>query len=348
MMLNVFINGQAYSQYESIDLSLSYDTVASSFSMPARVDMSDPAHVRLFRPLSFNRVEIYVGDVKVFTGRMVGHDYNTSERPELYVVSGYSLPGDLNYCEIPTEAYPLQDDSKTLKEIIEKIISPFGLELHVNQIATEDANRIIDKAVARQSDKCASYITKLASQFNIIVGHSENGRLLLTRVRLNEAPQGSYIFGDASYVSGSIRVDGSRIHSRYTVKRQASLSGDPDQPNPESIVDNSIIPIFRPTIKTQTIGGDDLSDTAVRALRAKELGSIAYRITVNSLVYPNGEPIRPNRIIVVRDPNIYLPDETQLFVRAVRLVQNSKSSFAVMDCVLVNALTGDPLPNIFA
>lgn len=345
--MKVFINGQAYLQYEKLELSLNYDTVASSYKLNARVDMDDPEHVKLFRPLSFNKVEISVGDFKVFTGSFISHDYRTSENPELYNVGGYSLPGVLADCEIPTEAYPLQDDSKTLKEIIEKIISPFGLSLHVNQIASDDANLPIAKAVARQSEKCASYITKLASQFNIIVGHSESGRLLLTRVRLNEAPQGVYRFGDSGYTSGSIRVDASQIHSRYTVKRQTSLSSGDSDPNAESIVDNSVIPVFRPTIKTQSVGSGDLSDTAVKSLRAKELGSISFKITVNSLVYPNGDPIRPNRIIVVRDPNIYLPNDTKLFVRTTKLVQTANSAFAVLDCVFPNALTGEPLTNIF-
>lgn len=345
--MRLLINGREFTQKVKLSVNLNYDTVASSFTVVFRDDVDNDEIRQILMPLSFVKVEIFVGDFKILTGRVINQDYYTSERPEDVVARGYSLPGDLQYCEIPNEAYPLQDDDKTVAAIIRKIIAPFGLELHVNQVAQEDANRVIDKIVARQSDRCAQYIYKIASQYNLVVGHTRNGRLLLTKLRVNEDAQSNYRFGEGDYFKGSLSVDATRMHSRYTLKRQTTFDSASGDENAEQTVNNSIINIFRPTVKVQSVGKSDTTDSAVRSLRAGELGNIVFKIQVRGLNYQNGDPIRPNRIITVRDPNIYLMDDTKLFVRNVQLNTNIDSSFAVLDCVLPNALTGDELTNIF-
>jgi len=346
--MRIVINGEVYKRWIEAVVDLTFDRVASTFSITSIFDKEDEQQQRLLKPLAYNRVEIYIDEDKILTGTILNHQSTSEAEPGQITMTGYSVCGVLADCEIPEESYPLQDTGKTLQDIARKLITPFGVELHVNQIALEESLKVIDKTTAEERDNPADYITKLASQFNLIVGNTRNGRLLFTKLRTSEPPQSNYVAGSGKYEKAKLKVDGRRLHSRYTVKRQSTISINPTSENPEVQITNTVINSFRPQLKIQSSGNSDSTENAARAARAAELGNIQFDLDVEGHRYNNGKVMKPNRVITLKDDNIFLFRETRLFVRGVTLKSNAIVDSSKLNCVPLEALTGEPInQNIF-
>jgi len=348
--MSVFIENEEYKYFTNVSVALKYDSVASTFSISSNF-IGNESQRETLKPLTYKKVQIYVGETidanLILTGIILVHEFTSKSEPDGVKISGYSLPGVLADCEIPTEVYPLQDNNKTLKEITQKIIKPFGLKLFVNQIAKFDANKVIEQIAANETENAAQYITKMASQFNIIVGHSRRGKLLFTRVRANEPPLSNYVEGNGDYQAVSMKVNGQAMHNRYTVLRQPSFT-DATDANPEESVNNSLVPIFRPKIKKQTVGDTDATPNAAKSARMRGLAAgVTFTIEVTTLLYQDGSIIKPNRIVTLTAPSIYIKDKISIFVKDVTLNQTPTGESAILTCVLKEALTGGPAQNIF-
>lgn len=341
-MLRVIINDKELKEFNSVTLALKYDSVASTFSIKSGFDSDNEDLKKLFKPLSYQRVEIWTQDDKLLTGTVTKTTINSEANPGGITITGYSKTGVLMDCEIPEESYPLQQKNKSIKDIITTIISPFGLELHVNNNVKELANTIVEDITASSSDKCASFIVKLCQQYGIIVGHTRNGRLLLTKNRTDEKSRSSYIEGNGDYITSSLSTDGQQMYSKYTAKKQADalLSNDSSS---EEVITSKMVKTFRPTQKTQTSGNKKNTENTAKAMRAKAYSSITFNLTLNSHRFQDGTPIKPNRIIALQSKEIYISNKLFIFVRDVSLKSDSKGDTAILNCILPEALTGEEI-----
>lgn len=374
----IFIGGEEYKFFTNVTVNLKYDSVASTFAIDSNF-LNTPEQREILRPLQYRRIEIFVGDPirsgspdtsnLILTGIILKHSLSSKSEPGGIKISGYSLPGVLADSEIsnhvsgladnrhPAFRIPaqglsqlgvgLEDNNKTLREITEKIIAPFGVELFVNQIAAADADRTIEKASANDTENAASYITKLASQFNIVVGHSRFGRLLFTRVRANERERANYIEGQGAFDEVSLEANGQAINSSYTILRQPAFL-DAIEVNPEETIYANIVPAFRPRVKRQSTGGEgDLIDAARGARMEGFRNAVNITLNVTTLRFQDGSIIKPNRVVSLTAPSVYLSQKTSIFVYDVTLSQTSTGVRASMKCCLREAMTGEQVDNIF-
>ena len=58
MAVRIKINGKSYDNLDNINLVLTFDAIASTFSFDAYFDPTNQFHRELFKPLSFHLVEI--------------------------------------------------------------------------------------------------------------------------------------------------------------------------------------------------------------------------------------------------------------------------------------------------
>jgi len=118
-------------QYNDLQMSLRYDSIASTFSFSVYYDPTNEKQKQLFRPLSFNSCKIYYKHADntietLVTGMLVRHQFKTSEVKQWVVISGYSITGVLENSSIAD--FPIQFDNLSLKEIAEKVCKPFGFQ----------------------------------------------------------------------------------------------------------------------------------------------------------------------------------------------------------------------------
>ena len=336
------ISGKKYDEFNNFKLSLIYDSVASVFSFSAYFNPDNQRHRQLFRPCTYRTCSIEHNGERLLTGTILNNSFTSSAESSLSSVSGYSKAGVLADCEIPPSLYPLQNDGLTLKEICERLIEPFNIELVVSQSVEDIANQTIETTTAKESQSIKDYLSEIAAQRGVILSHSPFGNLLLTKVGTDKRAIAD-LDGSAPDVSVSLQVSGQAMHDTISALGQASTdttNASEDQTN------NPFVSSFRPKTVVQTSGDDNTAKDVARIQLSNELKNIVVKITLNTWEI-NGRIIRPNNIINVIAPNAYIYNKTRLFIRQVDLSGTITSQTSTLTCVLPSVFDESEPFNIF-
>lgn len=340
------INGKQFDFFNDLKLDLKYASVGSTFSFKSYFDPENTEHRAIFKPYTYPIVEILDdNNNRLLRGRIINNGFTDSSIKSLVSLSGYSLPGVLEDCPIPLSLYPLQSDGKSLKEIAEAIIEPFGLNLVISSSVSSLADEVFEKSVASPSQTIKSYLDELASQKNIVISHTDAGSLLFTKARSNARPIAQFL-GGIPEIKMTLSTNGRTTHNEITVYKQADIDNDNAG---EETVNNPFVGIFRPTTKEQTSGDDiDTSQAGKNALSA-ELRSIVLTIELDRWTWNDGDKImmKPNNIITVHNHDLYLYQFVRFFVESIAFSETKDKETAVLTCVLPEVYNGETPRNIF-
>lgn len=337
------INNQRFEYFEAININLRYDSVASIFSFDAWFNPDLQNHRELFHPLQYKKVIIeHEGEI-LMTGTLLNNSFRSSSEPKTTTFSGYSLPGILEDCEIPTSLYPLEVSGLSLKTIAEKLVKKFGLELKVDASVLGRASQAYPITAAEHTQTVKSFLAELASQKNIVLSHDADGRLLLTEAKTDLKPIYTFQSGTKG-IDYELNVNGQSLHSIITVIRQASVD---DENGTESSIKNHFVPLFRPKTVRQSAGKNNDAQLGVRNYLADELRNIQLVININSWKL-NDKIIRPNQVIAITNEQLFLTKETKWFIEAVELKGNAENQTAKLTCVLPEVYNNQAIKNIFS
>jgi prophage tail gpP-like protein len=329
-------------QFNQFAVTLKYDSVASVFSFAVYFDPNNEDHKELWKPGSFFECDVEFNDELLIRGFIVDMTHSDEPQKKLSVVSGYSLTGLLEDCQIPTSTYPIQTDGGSLKNIAEKLLRPFGLKVLVDKSVSKRATSFFEISTSSVTQTVKQYLSAIASQKDIVMTHTPEGDLLFTQPSTKQQPIIDITNG---LPNTTMRLDfkGQRMHSQITVMMDADIDGANAG---ESTVKNPFISIFKPSVRTQSSADDiDTPDTARNALAA-ELKNITLTITTDRWLV-NDKIIRPGDIITVLNPNIHLYKRSRWFIDEVTLEGNEKSTIATLKCVLPEVYNGEIPKNIF-
>ena len=338
--MRIKINGNQYLFFNSLKISLSLDSIASTFSFVARFNPENENHKKLFKPLSYQKVEIFNdADVLIFTGTIINHSFNSDSNPNLVNVSGYSLAGILEDCTTPVKNYPLESTSRSLKDISERLCGLFGIKVVIDSSVGNDANRIYKKSVASPTDTIKSYLNKLTSQRNVILSHDNKGRVVLFKPNAEKAPK--YSFNKSNGLQMSLSVDGQGLHSLISVVRQPS--SDNAGVSTQDSIQNPLIQIFRPTTKVLSSGEDTDTKNAADNELASELKAISVKVSLSKLL----DDILPGDIIEIENPEIYIYSKIKFMVSSVDFDIDVSKQITNLTLVLPETYTSKVPKKIF-
>jgi prophage tail gpP-like protein len=330
------IGGKEITDFNSVDVQIKYDSVASTFSFQYRYDNTNEELSILNTPASYAECTIeYENPITrerelLITGTVLNHGFDDTPAAGLNGISGYSKTGVLEDCNIPVSLYPLQSDGKSLVQIIQKLIQPFGINLIVDSSVASKANAIYDVSTAEPSDTIKGYITKIANQRDILITHDEKGNLLLTKAFPNEIPR--YNFARQIPVTAStFTFDGQQMHSEITVIKQASSEGGNAG---QSSIKNPYVKAFRPSVKIQDSGSDNDTDLAAKSALADELRAVSLTLNVDTWIDNDGKLWRPNTVFTYVNDEVAIFKVTKFFIETVQFTGNESQQTAVLSCVL--------------
>jgi prophage tail gpP-like protein len=346
MALNVTIDGEQFEFFQSASLTFRYNSVGSSFKLKGFFDQGNQEIRRLFRPLQFRRIVIKDDDRTVLTGTVINTSFTATKTEELATLTGYSLPGVLEDCQIPVSSYPLQFDNLSIKQIAEQLIQPFGIRLVVDDLASEGANEVITRVTANDGQSIQDFISKTCSQKNLILSHDVRGRLVITRARTSGQIQ-TFFDAQTPVTKLDSVFNGRGLHSDITVFKQTSIQGGNAA---EESIENPFVSSFRPTTRTQTTGTENDTQQAARNVLAEELRNINVTITTDRWYWLNGERLeimQPNRVVGVRSERAYLFGVQRWFVEEVTLNSDPSKQTGIVKLVLPEVYNNEPVKSRF-
>lgn len=373
--------------FNEIDINLKFDSVASTFRLQMYFDPNNEEHAELATVSHIHECSLYyvhdrpgkfvndkgkfvtTNDELIITGFMLSQRFHSSEKPGFMEIGGYSKPGMLGDCDIPTAAYPLESNGLSFRQIVKKILPYFsnpkkgGFNFFIkssradsvfvkegeaasglgdlNDLLGEindDADGDLGKSTAPESKNVLSYLSELANQKGLILSHDVMGNFIVNAPYLGN----DYLFeigtkNGIKYREADCNYNGQGLHSQVEAVRQPDKNGG----NMAYAIEyNPLVPIvFRPKVIEVTSGDDNTIRKAALNEVQTELKSIPLVITLDSPV-ANGRFIMPNHTIKVLERKCYLYKATKWFIEEVNYVKNSKEETCTITCVLPGVYGG--------
>lgn len=345
--------------FNSWNIHLRFDAIASPFSLDYFYD-PNAQNFQEIKDLScvghYHICYLYHDGELLLTGYILSIKFHEQAIPTLVTISGYALPGFLEDCSIPTDeaidnalsagnlkiaggtpkpyCYPIQDDSLTLRQIATKYLAPFKLGFTVDSSVSSLMDEVFDHTEAKPKDSVKSLLTELCAQKNINISHDERGNIVFTKVKTNLKPLLNFDNPKGNSIPGTqmdLIFDGQRMHSQITVMKQADVEADNSG---QATVHNPFVPhVFRPKTIIQSSGSDVDTALAAKNALAEELKSIRLNISLSTWKNSENKIIKPNNVLTVINPRVYMFNKTKWFIEAVTLKGDQKALTSTIECV---------------
>lgn len=349
-------------KFNNFSLNLKFDSMASTFGIEIYFDPENQQHAEMACVSHFHECIIEHNGKTVITGFILSQSFYQKDTKQLVSLGGYSKPGVLEDCEIPTningveQSEYLQYDGLTLREIAQKIVGLFKLGLVVEGIAAADSNQAftlddkldakIEKITTHESKNIKSFLTDLAVQRNVILSHDVKGNLMFTEAKTHQKPL-FHVENDVIATSIKMVFNGQAMHSQITVVRQPDSGGDENTDSNEFTIYNPYCPIvFRPHVVMQSSGDINTIEEFAKNILAQELKNIKFMIEIDRIEI-DGKLILPNNVITILCPEIYIYEKATLFIEEVAMKGDQHSETAVLTCVLPEVYNRQYPKNIF-
>lgn len=338
LRINDRIRNRRVDFWNKFRLTLRYDSMASSFSFTGFFNPENSEHKDLYCIGHYHIATVEHNDELLLTGYLLNEGFIDDRKFEPVTLAGYSLPGVLEDCEIPTSV-PLQSDGLSLREIAQKVIAPFGIKVKIDPSVSALMEKVYDKSEAKETETIKQYLTKLATQRNIIISHDVNGNILFTKSKPKQLPILHYgEIGGAPFTNMQLAFNGQGMHSHITVIKQTDKDGGNVG---ESTIRNPYVPyVYRPKTVIQNSGDDNDTAQAARNILSSELRNLTLKITTDRWEI-DGKIIKPNNLITVINPKVYLYKKSTWFIESIDYEGDNKQTVATLNCVLPEVYSGE-------
>ena len=334
LIINDRIRNRKIAFFNDFTLALKFDSVGSAFSFSFYFNPDNPEHKEVMCIGHYHLCTVTHNGETLLTGFILSQKFSSSSARQMVSISGYSLPGVLEDCEIPTKIYPLQSDGLSLRQIAQKLIQPFNLKLKVDSSVASLVDASFKTSTASESQNIKSYISELASQKNVVISHDEYGNLLFTKAKTNQKPILDFNIAKGGIPGTTMKLsyNGQQMHSHITVQKQADADGGNAG---EYTIRNPFVigSVYRPKTISQSSGDDNDTEKAAKTALASELKNIKLTITTDRWVVDN-KIFKPNNIITVTNPEIYLFKKSNWFIESIDYKGDQNINTAVLNCVL--------------
>lgn len=342
LKINDRIRNRRVEFFNEFALNLRYDSVASEFAFRGYFNPDNNEHKELYCVGHYHICTLEHGGELIFTGNMLSETFDSGPDKKLVSIGGYSLPGVLEDSQIPPDLYPLQSDGLTLREIASKLIKPFGIAMIVHDSVASLMDEAYSKTTAEPSQTIKDYLASLAAQKGVLISHNEKGQLIFTRANTRRNPILHFSTPKEStipFTSMSFAFNGQQMHSHIHVIKQASSTGGNAG---ESVVRNPYVigSVYRPKVIVQNSGTDVDTEKVARMALAAELKGLKLLIETDRWEL-DGKMLKPNNLITVVNPEIYLYKKSTWFIEEISFKGNQEKITATLTCCIPEVYNGN-------
>jgi prophage tail gpP-like protein len=342
--VTVRIAGVEYANWEDLEITSSIDNHATvGFNAPFEPERR--AFRETFRPFTFKPLELDVDGERLFTGTLVDVNPRAVPTTRRVAISGYSKAAVLADCTIPPALLPFETNGLSLRQIAQRLIAPFGLDVVVTAPEGTPFRRVNTKSravdgKAESDQKVQDFLAELAKQRVLILSSTKLGDLLMQEsvktghpvafLEEGHPPLSEVIptFNPQSYYS---EITGYTSHKRgqtgakYTERNQRLAGG-----------------VLRPYgFRLDDVEKAD-APAAVRAkLGRMYAGFCSYVLNLPTWRDANGKIWEPNTTITVKSPSAMIYNPYEFLIRDVALKRRGDEKTASLGVVLPGAFSGE-------
>lgn len=332
--LALLINDQRFRFWENIAITLALDST-STFSFQALFEPDNRQFVRLFRPLTYQDAQVYIGGKRLFSGNLLPTTPLLTDRNSVSV-SGYSRAGLLNDCSAPASQLPLEfSGGQTLKQIADTLLSPFGLRAVFNQAEGPAFEQSISLS---PSDKVLEFLKHLAQQRGLLLTDNASGDVVFDTEAQATQPVAIFDEGAAPLNSLSVIINAQQYYSDITGIQSSSIGVDGTQYTVKN-------PLLRGVLRPMTFSVGDVSSgelkKAVEAKMGRMFGeAVLYTLSVPSWRDDHGALWKPNTFIRLNSPRLQIANPFDFLIRRVTFNATPDSKTADFELVLPGSFNG--------
>ena len=329
------LSGSNWRFWNKLAITMGLDTYWScSFRAPfehGRQEFRDT-----FQPFSFKPLNVSVGGDVLFSGTMVDILPRIRPNERSVDVTGYALPARLADCTAAAANVPLEFENATLRQIMEALGNPFGLDVEFR----DDDGAPFKRVALEPSKKIHPFLAELAKQRNLVISNTPEGALLCWRSVEPGNPVARLEEGLQPTVSVTPRMNTREYFSEITgfTATQAGVDGAKYTERNPWLTD-----VDRPfSFDLEDIDPED-GPAAVRAKLGRMFAN-ALSWTVDGLPTwrdPQGDLWKPNTTITLKAPDAFIYRETEFIVRSATLKRDDEEKTASLEIVLPGAFTGE-------
>ncbi len=283
-----------------------------------------------FRPLAFNRTQVFTGNELLFTGFNVDNVPRTNTRQITVSANGYALAAVLNDCPMPGSDFPLDYGFLNMQGIAKETAAPFGL----TPVFTDAAvvrDKIFDEAAMRIDQTVLAFWHTLTKQIGLVVSNNALGQPVFETETTDPAIQ-LLEFG----VSPVRRVDPELKPQKYFSHITAITDSFLGITGAQHTIAN---PFLEGVTRPSTFSAGDLLpgeevEAALSRMGRMFANAIQYRVDVAGWRDVNGDLWRPNTKVRLLAPQAMVYTETEFLIRSVLLQRNPERDTATLVLVL--------------
>jgi hypothetical protein len=258
------VDGKELKFFDSFSFSTAIDAGCSSIAFRSFMDISTFGYIK---------IEAFRNDVLIFTGEIIDKTIPNSVPPQPFTYKAETLTHILFESTLPTDAYPLQLENSTLKDIVEYICGFFEVTVIFDQSTSKEAGGTYKLADLGLGKTAGEIIDDLVTQLGLILSHDSQGQLIITKkIEQSEIILPMFTNNDKSF-------DLKKFYHNYIALGQAPINDDADI-QAIAVFDN--IDKRRNITQIQDSGGIDTIEKKAIGMRADSLKSIQQSLNFNN------------------------------------------------------------------
>lgn len=264
------IDGSELLFFDKFAFSGQINTIASSISFESFND---------FETFGYIPIEVELDGELIFTGDIINKTTPEETPPKPFTYKAQSTPYRLK-SSLPVEAYPLQLENTTVKDLVEYVCSFFEVTVIFDQSASTEAGEsyeLADLQIAQFADKI---INDIVTNKGLILTHNSSGELVVTK----SIEQSEIIL--PRHLSNGKSFDLLKLYHNYIALGQAPIGEDADI---QAIATFDNIPATRSITKIQDSGGIDSVEAKAEGMRADSLKAIQQTLNFNDFFCSVGD-----------------------------------------------------------
>ena len=324
-------------KFQAISITRTMDTCADGWQ--ASIGWNPGADENLdeiTKPYSYANAAVYLGGDLIINGSLYSVTPKLTGTQRGKELEGWSFTADA----IDSSIKPPYEVVKTsLKQRAEQLISQFGISV----VWDLDDDLIFDKMTASSTDKVFQHLLKYAKQKGKLISSTPEGDMHFIEANVDGKSVGTIVDGEHGVLEYSAKFDGRKRFNSYK-----AIGQSPKKSSKFEIAKDDGVPKSRMTTFSNPDATEgDLKSSAEWKRSTAISEALTIPFTSTSFYAPNDERWQENTIVTVKSEVISLSEGFNFLIKRVKFNQSTSGNTTQLDLIPPQALSGEPLSEIF-